>query len=133
MTVVIDSHTLYWWFEEPRSLSRKARVLLEEAGGTGTPFFLSPVTFWELRQKQLKGQLESRFPITEWPGFLKDFGWLEIVSPDAGIWLLAAELDWEHRDPADRLIAATALKHGVPVLTKDRRFHASDSPVEAVW
>jgi PIN domain nuclease of toxin-antitoxin system len=59
--------------------------------------------------------------------------WIEIVDTDSKTWLLAAELDWSHRDPADRIIAATALIHGVPVLTKDRVFHGKDSPVKAVW
>ncbi len=52
-------------------------------------------------------------------------------SPE--LWMRMAELEWSHRGPADRLIAATALLHDVPVLTKDRRFHAADSLVEAVW
>jgi PIN domain nuclease of toxin-antitoxin system len=59
--------------------------------------------------------------------------WLEIVVTDASLWLAAATLDWPHRDPADRLIAATALAHSVPVLTKDRVFHRKGCPVEAVW
>jgi PIN domain nuclease of toxin-antitoxin system len=32
-------------------------------------------------------------------------------------------LDWSHRDPADRVIVATALMKEVPVLTKDRALH----------
>ncbi|MDC0325242.1 PIN domain-containing protein [bacterium] len=49
------------------------------------------------------------------------------------LWLSMAVIDWAHRDPVDRLIAATAIEYNVPVLTKDRVFHAPDSPVEAVW
>jgi PIN domain nuclease of toxin-antitoxin system len=58
---------------------------------------------------------------------------MQVVDVIPEIWLLAADLDWTHRDPADRIIAATALLHGVPVLTKDQVFHAEDSPVKAVW
>jgi len=131
--VVIDSHTLYWWIEESPLLSKKAAELLNSAEEKGANFYLSPVTFWELRMKQLKGQLESRIPITRWPEVIEDFEWMEMISPDTGIWLQAAEMGWKHRDPADRLIAATALKYGVTVLTKDTKFHLEDSPVEAVW
>ena len=49
------------------------------------------------------------------------------------LWLDLAELAWDHQNPADRMIAVTALKLGLPVLTKDRKFHESDSPVMAVW
>ena len=45
----------------------------------------------------------------------------------------SADLRWDHKDPADRIIAATALAQGVAVLTKDARFHRGDSPVEAEW
>lgn len=44
-----------------------------------------------------------------------------------------AELDWDQRDPADRIIAATALAQGVAVLTKDAMFHQPGCPVEALW
>jgi PIN domain nuclease of toxin-antitoxin system len=41
-------------------------------------------------------------------------------------------LSWSHRDPADRVIVATALIKGVPVLTKDILLHDFQG-VECVW
>ncbi len=64
---------------------------------------------------------------------LERLGWMRLIDDSPDIWLKMAELDWAHQDPADRLIATVALHQGVPVLTRDRRFHASDSPVKAVW
>jgi PIN domain nuclease of toxin-antitoxin system len=49
------------------------------------------------------------------------------------LWLATAELKWSHRDPADRMIAATARRFGMAVLTTDGKFHDEDSPVKAVW
>jgi len=83
--------------------------------------------------KERRGQFCPRIPVSEWPSFLSRVPWIEVVETDSAIWLSAAELDWSHRDPADRIIAATAIAFGIPVLTKDRAFHAEDSPVEAVW
>ena len=91
------------------------------------------MTLWELEYKLRAGKLTFATSLREvWPT-LKLLPGVEWISPAAEDWLTAAELGWSHRDPADRLIAAIALNRGVPVLTKDRRFHDSDSPVKAVW
>ena len=50
---------------------------------------------------------------------------------DDAIWLKNLDLDWEHQDPADRTIVATALLHDADLVTKDsdiRRFYD-----RAIW
>ena len=71
--------------------------------------------------------------MSEWIGTLQKLPWLEIVPTEASVWLASAELQWDHRDPVDRIIAATALARGEPALTKDQRFHEPLCPVEAIW
>ena len=131
--MIIDSHSLLWWLEEDGNLSNRAAEIFEEGRVGKRQLILNPATFWELRLKELKGTLEVRTSVSLWPELLEGLPWIQVIGVGTDLWMALAELDWEHRDPADRLIAATALKHGVPVLTKDRKFHASDSPVEAVW
>jgi len=131
--MVIDSHVLYWWLDGFPRLSKRADEVLREARDADAPLLVAPVTFWELADKERRGRFSSRRPVREWPGLIAKVPWMEVVDTDASIWLAAAELDWAHRDPADRIIAATALAHGVPVLTKDRVFHRKGCPVEAVW
>lgn len=43
----------------------------------------------------------------------------EIIPVDEMIWMENLRLDWEHRDPADRTIVATAVRRALPILTKD--------------
>lgn len=132
--MIIDSHALLWWLEGSPKLSKRAAAAFAEAGRTGTRLIVKPVTFWELHRKQLLGKLETHRPIAQWPEILRTlFPYIELFAVTVDLWLAMAELDWAHQDPADRLIAVTAMKFGVPVLTKDRKFHVSDSPVEAVW
>lgn len=131
--MVIDSHTLTWWLERAPELSGKASQIFEQAPGAGRPLMVSAVTFWEMRMKECRGQFLPKAPVRHWPGLLRKVPWMQVVDTTPEIWLRAAELDWAHRDPADRIIATTALIHGVPVLTKDRVFHEEDSPVKAVW
>lgn len=131
--IVFDTHVLYWWLGEPGRLSTVARDWVERTGVDLERILISTVTLWELESKRRAGKLPLKAAVRDaWPT-LKALPGVEWVSPSAEDWLLAAELSWSHRDPADRLIAGTALNHGVSVLTKDERFHRQDSPVEAVW
>jgi PIN domain nuclease of toxin-antitoxin system len=57
---------------------------------------------------------------------------VELLSVDTTTWLRTCSLDWAHRDPADRVIVASALIRKVPVLTKDRTLHDFGG-VECVW
>jgi PIN domain nuclease of toxin-antitoxin system len=131
--VILDSHSFLWWLEGDERLSATAEKIFEEGRRGKRQLILNPVTFWELRLKELKGTLQVRTPVSLWPRILEDLPWIEVIDVGADLWMALAELKWAHRDPADRLIAATALKYGVPVLSKDGKFHQEDSPVEAVW
>lgn len=94
---------------------------------------MASVTFWEMRLKERRGRIEPKTPVESWPRVLGAIAPIQIIDTSPTIWIRSANLRWDHKDPADRIIADTALVHGVPVLTKDRAFHEADSPVEAVW
>jgi PIN domain nuclease of toxin-antitoxin system len=131
--MVIDSHVLYWWLDGNPRLSAHARQAIGAAADGGSPLIVSAVTFWEFGIKERRGQFRALRPVREWPGILHPVSWIQILPTDTETWLRASELDWQHRDPADRIIAATALLHGVPVVTKDAVFHEPDCPVKVVW
>jgi PIN domain nuclease of toxin-antitoxin system len=131
--MVIDSHTLLWWLDGDDRLSAKARRILENETAEPGGLVISAVTFWELRLKELRGKLAPRKPVATWPELIRRLPHLRIEEVRVGHWLRVAEMDWENRDPADRVIAATALQLGAPVVTADEKFHRADSPVKAVW
>ena len=91
------------------------------------------MTIWEMRLKERRGLIEPTTPEEAWGGWLTAHAGLLRAAPSAALRFRAAKLAWSHRDPADRIIAATALELGVPAATKDGRFHAEESPGEAVW
>jgi PIN domain nuclease of toxin-antitoxin system len=131
--MVIDTHTLLWWLTDSAKLSAAARDFMTACETGNERCVLAGVSLWELELKRRKGSLALPGPVRTWMSRLKQLDFLELTGTSFELWLATAELDWSHRDPADRLIAATALQRGVPVLTKDRCFHAPDSPVSAVW
>lgn len=100
---------------------------MEQSGG-----YVSAISFWELGLKIKRKQLSIGIGIEEFARRIERSGVLEVVSVDTTLWLASLALPWEHRDPADRIIVATALSKGVPLLSKDeviRRF----KKVETVW
>lgn len=131
--MVIDTHVLLWWLTDTAMLSAAAQDFMKSCEAGEKRFILSGVSLWELELKRCEGWLLLANPVRTWLPKLQQLDFVELTGTSVDHWMAAAELDWFHSDPADRLIAAIALARGVPVLTKDRVFHASDSPVSAVW
>ena len=128
--IVLDTHALLWWALDPARLSKPAADALgrmEEQGG-----YASSISIWELGIKVQRGQLELPITVDELARRVERGGVVELVTVHTTTWLRTLSLDWAHRDPADRVIVATALIKKVPVLTKDRTLHAFDG-VDCVW
>lgn len=128
--ILLDTHALLWWALDPQRLSERARDTLaemEERGG-----FASSISIWELGVKVNRGKLELGISISELARRLELGSNVDLLAVDTTTWLRSLDLDWDHRDPADRVIVASALLKGVPILTKDRAIHAFDG-VECIW
>ena len=128
--ILLDTHALLWWALDPDRLSDTAAATLEvmeEQGG-----YASSISIWELGIKVERGQLELPVSVDELARRIERGGVVELVPVDMTTWLRTLSLDWSHRDPADRVIVATALMKEVPVLTKDRALHGFGG-VECVW
>jgi PIN domain nuclease of toxin-antitoxin system len=128
--ILLDTHALLWWALDPEQLSPTAADVvrsMEERGG-----YASSISIWELGIKVGRGQLELPITVDELALRVERGGVVELVSVDTTTWLRTLSLPWAHRDPADRVIVATALIKGVPVLTRDRLLHDFGG-VECVW
>jgi PIN domain nuclease of toxin-antitoxin system len=128
--ILLDTHVLLWWALDPDRLSSAATVTLEameERGG-----YASSISIWELGIKVQRSQLELPITVDELARRIERGGVVELVPVETTIWLRTLSLDWSHRDPADRVIVATALMKEVPVLTKDRALHDYGG-VECLW
>ena len=128
--VTLDTHALLWWTLDPEKLSPKAVAICGQIEERGS--YVSAISIWELGVKIRNGKLDIGMSIREYVEKLKRLGCVEIVPVDEIVWIRSLELDWEHRDPADRVIVATALMRGTPLLTKDEVIHAS-MQLECVW
>ena len=82
--------------------------------------------------KVKRGKLELPLSVEDLAQRIERSGVVELLPVDTKTWLRSAALEWDHRDPADRVIVATALEKGLPLLTKDAVLHAF-RPAICVW
>ena len=112
--VLLDTPTWAWSLLGV-GLTGKARSAMEGAALT----MVSPVSIFEICQKVRLGKwpdMEPRVPILEKSLASQGGRWAEL-SPEVA--RMAGSLDWPHRDPFDRLLAATALVNGWALISAD--------------
>jgi PIN domain nuclease of toxin-antitoxin system len=128
--IVLDTHSWVWWVSEPDRLSSEARDAVLYAGRLG----ICPISVWEIATKVTRGRLTLDRDLRVWvrQALARPEAVLLDLTPDIAV--RAAELGSQgfHGDPADRLIAATAIVHGAELVTKDRKIRAFPG-VRTVW
>ena len=128
-TVLLDSHVVQWWSAEPDRLSAAARRQI----GRADELAVNSITWFELAWLARRERITLSVPIRSWlEGLAAE---LRTVPTTPAIADTAAGLAVSFPgDPADRLIYATAVEHGWPLVTKDRRLHAHPHPRRiTVW
>ena len=125
--IVLDTSALVFWTLNRDRLSRTAAQVISDADRIA----LSSISIWEIGIKVKKEQLSIPISIQEFTDKLEQIDRLDILPVDVQTWIKNLELDWDHRDPADRTIVATASLHACPLVTSDSTIRAFYS--QAVW
>lgn len=120
--VLLDTHAALWLAKG--ELATKALTLLAAAVDHGIPILISPITAWELGLLVARRRIALPSAPVDWLNELVAAGssWAPLtpqVLADASF--LPGEL---HRDPADRILVATARAFGYRLMTRDRKFLA---------
>ena len=116
--ILLDTHVLLWSRSGDARLGDRARAEIERGWRQGE-LAVSAISFWEVAMLQDKGRYTLRRDVDAWRRTLLDEGLLEIPVNGA-IAAVAGALPDMRGDPADRMIAATALD-GHLLVTADRR------------
>ena len=119
MRVLLDTHVWVWTQEQPERIGpRTKRLLLGAAHDT----VVSPISTLEISRLVAAGDIRLSVPLTDW--ILQSMTDLaaETVSVSHEVAIEAYALPGEfHRDPADRVLVATARRNGLTVVTADDR------------
>ena len=120
--ILLDTHVLLWLDRDDASLGVQARAAIARAWDAGR-VAVSAIRFREVALLHQRGRVARRRPASEWRSDRLEAG-LQELPLDGATALLGAGLSDFHADPADRCIAATALRHRGCLLTADRRMLA---------
>ncbi len=121
MNVLLDTHILLWWHGDRDRLSQDQQNVID-AANVDSPLQVSDISLWEVAMLYGLGRIRLTIPLQEWlekavaPPLVRRC----TISP-----VVAAELttlpESFHRDPADRILVATARVLGATLLTQDRQ------------
>jgi len=116
MKYLLDTHAILWIAESSARLSSKVRTLAGKSDAEN--FGIAAISLLEIARKAQTGEIDLNPDPASW---LDDLAHRFRVLPlTPKIAWRSVQLVWDHRDPADRLICATALEHRLTLITHDQ-------------
>lgn len=120
--IVLDTHAWLWWVADPRCLSQRARVAIQDTDHVG----VCAISCWEVATLIRRGRIALDREARAWVEQALADEHVEALPLTPQIAVAAGGLDDRFPgDPADRLIYATAVSLDMRLVTKDaalRRF-----------
>jgi PIN domain nuclease of toxin-antitoxin system len=130
--ILLDTHAWIWFVNDPRQLSERARDAISEAT-TKRSIYISSISVWEVALLVATGRLELTIDVQDWIAKSEALPFFTFVPVDNATFLRSVLLPGPlHADPADRVIIATAIMKGMPVVTKDERIRKY-ATVKSIW
>ena len=129
--ILLDTQIVIWLNRQQEKLSQAASEAIADARTNGIGLAIADITLWEIAMAFSKERIKLAVPLAK---ALEEVATLYNVLP---ISPKIAELSMQlfktyNSDPADRLIAATALVHNIPLITSDTRIRQSNE-VPCIW
>jgi PIN domain nuclease of toxin-antitoxin system len=132
MSAVLDTHAAVWYLLDARSLSQAVFSLIDSAAESGRPTYISSVSLVEVVYLVERGRIAA-------DAFERFAAELDQEDPAFTVVPLSTEVASVLRkiprdavpDMPDRIIAATALHLGLPLVTRDRRIQSAG--IETIW
>ncbi len=118
MRLLLDTHIWIWAVVEPARLSRRVTRALQE---NENELWLSPISTWELALLVERGRIRLDSDIDPWLADASDCCPTIEAPLTHEIALASTRVALPHRDPADRLLAATALILDLALVTADEQ------------
>ena len=128
--IVLDTCALIWWSLDPSKLTSAATEACKQMEKNKNGLVPS-IAIWEIAIKIKNQKLDLGVNLNKYVASLKKSSVVSIVPIDEDIWLESVQLEWEHRDPADRVVVALASRNQASIVTADtkiRNFYP-----DAIW
>ena len=129
--IICDTHILIFWQDNPKRLSNAAQAAIETALSDKT-LACSDISFWEIAMLMHSGRLRNDISPVQYMTDLCLALSLTVLPITPEIASLSQQDFFKHKDPADRLIAATAIHHNAPLITADKKLKKLE-PLTVIW
>ncbi|WP_454753721.1 type II toxin-antitoxin system VapC family toxin [Cupriavidus necator] len=130
--IVLDTHTLVWWVAEDETLSKTAKAAIDREL-EGGQIIVSAISAWEIAMLVEREKLVLSMDVGSWLATVAEIEAVHFLPIDIDIATKSVDLPGEfHKDPADRMIVATARKLAAPLVTKDEKIRAYKH-VKSIW
>lgn len=124
---LLDTHTLLWMQDDSNLLSEKAKNILVD---NKSRLYLSIASFWEISIKQSLGKLELSYSMDDLNNACK-ISQITILPMEISFLKQLQLLPFIHKDPFDRIIAATAIDLNLKIITRDD--YIKQYKLETIW
>ena len=130
--IVLDTHALVWWVSGDAELSANARAAIKKELNGGE-IIVSSISAWEIAMLVAREKLVLTVDVDAWLAAVAEIEVVRFVPVNDEIAVKAVSLPGEfHKDPADRMIVATARILAIPLVTKDEKMRAYPH-VKTIW
>ena len=130
--ITLDTHIIIWDALQPEKLSPKVRTTIDRANEMGE-IVIADISLWEIAMLMAKKRLNIDTTYTEFISLVRAANHYVFESITPEIADLSVSLHSEiNLDPADRLICATSIVRGAPLVTADSNLRASKL-VKTIW
>ncbi|MFN9175943.1 MAG: type II toxin-antitoxin system VapC family toxin [Synechocystis sp.] len=130
MSFILDTCALIWWSLDPDKLSSKAKIACDQMEQLKNGIVPS-TAIWEIAIKVKNRKLDLGINLDDYIVALQKSDVIQIMPIDENICLKSVQLQWEHRDPADRVIVAIAEQNQAAIITADQKIADFYSPI--IW
>jgi len=129
--ILLDTHVAVWMTTDKRQLSDAAAAAIREASRSAGGVAIAGSTLWEIAMMSMNGQFRMRSTLNEYLRYLET---VFVVLPITGaIADISVSFPASYpRNPTGRLIGATAMAHGLQLVTRDEGIRRSGE-VKCIW
>lgn len=117
--LLLDTCAVIW---AANAIEAPLRAQLRDAHENRVPVWISPITAWEIGTLAASGRIGIARPVLSWFEEMMTKSGAKLADLGVRVLVASTELpEGMHRDPADRIIVATAREYGLRVVTRDRK------------
>lgn len=135
MTALLLDTCATIWISQDEPVAAEALEAIDKAARDGDPIYISPMTAWEIGLLNARGRLTMSMAPDDWFATLMQTPGVALAELTPKILIASSFLPGEPpRDPADRIIAATARALRLQLITRDRLLldYASQGHIQAL-